>query len=101
LWNGKPSTLLIPEEFHDYMDKYIGEVRYITDAGTPWLTRAEESDPAYAQQRADYFDALKSGQNTDVVMIHWRSTNAKRKDTGHTAISVGQLRLIPSEDGQD
>lgn len=88
----------VREAFHDYMQKYGDSVRYMTRNGTPWLTDAEKSNPRKVE---DYFTALKSGPKKDVAMINWQKTgNNPAIQTGHAALSVGELDLEP-ETGPD
>lgn len=84
-------TVYVNPAFHDYMERYGDRTRYITDAGTPWLTRDQELGEIDPEQARAYYDALSTGPNQDVIMVNWRKTNAAKKDTGHSAISIGTL----------
>ena len=95
-------TIDINPQFHQYMQDYGSETRFITDAGTPWLTRDQELDYNGSQEQKDaYYQALSAGPNQDVVMLSWRKTVAKKKDSGHTALSIGTLNLADGSSDQD
>lgn len=84
--------------FHDYMKKHGASVRYMTRNGTPWLTEEEKRDP---KKTEDYFHALKSGPKQDVAMVNWQKTgNNPIRQTGHAALSVGELDLQPDTDAK-
>lgn len=86
----------ISPEFHDYMEKHGDSVRYMTRNGTPWLTEQEKGD---TQKVADYYEALKAGTRKDVAIINWRKTHGATRDTGHSAVSVGELSFA-DENGE-
>lgn len=94
-------TLNINAEFAGYMQDYGDQTRYITDAGTPWLTRDQELAVVNQDQKDAYYKALASGANQDVVMLSWRKTLAKKQDSGHTALSVGTLNLAEGSKATD
>jgi hypothetical protein len=93
--DGSRHALPIDPAFYDYMRGYANRTLYVTDKGTPWLTRAQEELQGQTdeQQIAAYYTALCGGENREVAMLNWSNTNLSRKDTGHAALSVGSLNL--------
>lgn len=81
--------------FKAYMAKYGDSVHYVTRNGTPSLTPEEKSDP---EKFADYYKALADGPKQDLAIVYWRKTDGRKLDTGHSAVSVGQLEMEDAPD---
>lgn len=98
--DGKTHILKLNPAFKDYMQEYGRTTHYVTDQGTPWLTRLQEDGSFIQQEQLDaYYAALRAGENREVVMINW--TNTHGKDSGHSSISVGSLSLSENASEHD
>lgn len=94
--NDSSNSVHVPvrRAFHDYMEKHGDTVSFMTRNGTPWLTEEEKNNP---EKVADYYLALKAGPKQDLAIINWRKTDGSTRDTGHSAVSVGELSLTEAE----
>lgn len=92
LKDGKQHRLPLDPAFRDYMRDYADSTHYVTDKGTPWLTRKQEYRNSISQQQQDdYYFALTRGENREAVILNW--LNTQKMETGHAALSVGSLDL--------
>ena len=89
--DGQTQTLFIPKQFNQYIRQY--GVEFITDNGTPWLSREQKQIGIPDAQSKDYYKALAEGENREIVLINWSNTDLRRGETGHSSLSVGTLDL--------
>lgn len=99
--DGVKHTIPVSESFRVYMAKYADQTHYMTENGTPWITRSQEQDHPDPQQIIDYYQALGRGENQSVVLLNWRKSAAKFNDTGHSSLTAGHLDLAKGSSEQD
>lgn len=98
--DGAEHTISLDPAFKGYMRRYAQHTHYVTDKGTPWLTRKQEYRQSISRKELDaYYAALNKGENREVVMVNWSGTHIYQ--SGHSSLSVGTLNLADGSSEED
>lgn len=98
--DGEEHTLPVDPAFKGYMRRYASRTHYVTDNGTPWLTRRQEYRQSVSKKQLDaYYEALNTGKNREVAMVNWSGTHIYQ--SGHSSVSVGTLNLVDGSSEED